>query len=72
MASRIAHGLAGPQPLDYLQRFREAAHAIARWHGERAILGVTIAEAHPEDEAAAADHVEGGDLLRHVDGMMQR
>src|SRR5688572_15720522 len=71
-ASLEAHLVLGPQPLDRLERLLEAGAALLPLDAEGLELDVPVADAEAEDHAAAADDVEGRDLLGHVDGIEER
>ena len=71
MSARIAHGLARPEALDDLEPLDEAAEPPRRVLAHGLVLDVAVAEPDAEDEAAAADDVERGDLLGDLYGMMQ-
>jgi len=54
-----------------LQRLGEAPHALARVEAHRGVLG-RGSQADADDQPAAADDVERGELLGDIDGLMQR
>ena len=66
------HRLLGPQPLHHLEGFEKAGQPPAPGNPEGVELDVAVAEADAEHEAAAADHVQGGDGLGHVHRLLER
>jgi hypothetical protein len=68
----VSDRLAAPQALDHAQRLLEPADSPARVQSYRLVIGVAIAQADADDEPAAADHVERGELLGEVDRLVQR
>ena len=64
-------GLLGPEALHDIEGLEKPGQPPAAWNAERIELHVAIAEADPEDEAAATDHVERRNRLGDVDGLLQ-
>ena len=64
-------GLLGPEALHDVEGLEKPGQPPAAWNAERIELHVAVAEADPEDEAAAADHVERRNRLGDVDGLLQ-
>ena len=62
----------GPQALDDLQTLLEAAHALAARHAKRVELDIAIPEPDAEDEIAAPDRIERGNVLGDFDRIVQR
>ena len=67
----VGDALLRPQALDEGEVVLEARDALALGHAEGVELHVAIAQAHAEDEVAAADDVQRGDRLGGVDGVVQ-
>ncbi len=61
----------GPQPLDGFQTLLEAAHTLAARHPKRVELDIAIAEPDAEDEIAAPDRIERGNVLGDFDRVVQ-
>src|SRR5437660_5836328 len=67
----VVHLRLGPQGLDELDSFTEAPHTMVAWHLELRVVLIT-AQADAEDRSAVARVVEWRDLVREVDGILDR
>ncbi len=68
-AALVADLRLGPQRLDELDPLPEAPHAVLPGHLELRVV-VVPAQSDAEDRPAVAHVVEGGHLVRHVDGIV--
>jgi hypothetical protein len=58
-------------PADHLEVVLEAVDPVVALDGERVVLLLSVAQACGEDEAAAAEDVEGRQRLRHGDRVLE-
>jgi len=65
------HTLLGPQPPHHVQDLQKARQAPAARNSEGIELDVAVSESHAEHQPPAADHVQGGEGLRHIHRMLQ-
>ena len=72
MATRQSYRFLGPEPQDRRQILLEAASAVFPRGAEGLELGLPIADAATEDQLAVGHDVEGTELLRHIERLMQR
>ena len=66
------HLVLGPEALDDGERLLEPARALRGVKAKGLELLLLVPQADAEDELAACDLVEGGDLLRDVDRVLER
>src|SRR5262245_42127773 len=71
VAALVGDGLAMPEPFDELQALDQTADALLRVVAERRVFHVAVAEASAEDQAPVRDHIERGELLGDIDGVVQ-
>jgi hypothetical protein len=72
MGRRHVDGILGPQAPDGFEILLEPPHALFLRRAKRQELDVAIAECHAEDDLAAAHDVDRRDLLRDVEGLVER
>ena len=64
--------LAGPELLHHLDGLGHARDPLLAVGADGLQLGVAVAQAHAEHEAALGDVVQGGHVLRHLERVVQR